>query len=344
VGNTANPTQRLEAMLRIRRFEEQVLRMGEAHAFAGHYHVYIGQEATAVAVCEQLTADDMIFTTWRNHGHLLARGARPDRMMAEIFGRATGYSGGKSGSLHLSVAALGVPATSAMVGGSLPMAVGAALALKQQRSPGIVVAFFGDAALDEGAAYEALNLAALWTVPILFVCENNSIPPELRKRGQYTSSSLSAAELIDVPRALRIPTEVTDGADADGLFACFDRLVGEVRDRGRAHFVEVRCTRWPGNTMTWPELIGGECQLDWAFDLRPRAPDLASWIETSDPVLHYLRKLVQSGALSREAASSLDSRLREEMAAAVRFAESSPWPNPAEALQGTYANGRRRCG
>ncbi len=344
MANTASPAQRLEGMLRIRRFEEQVLRAGEAHAFAGHYHVYIGQEATAVAACEQLTADDMIFTTWRNHGHLMARGASPDRLMAEIFGRATGYSGGKSGSLHLSVAELGVPATSAMVGGSLPMAVGAALGLKQQQSPGIVVAFFGDAALDEGAAYEALNLAALWAVPILFVCENNSIPPELRKRGQYTSSSLSAAELIDVPRVLRIPTEVTDGADADGLFACFQRLVGEIRARRSPRFIEVRCTRWPGNTMTWPELIGGECQLDWAFDARPQPPELASWIETSDPVLHYLRKLAQSGVVSRETVSSLDTRVRAEMAAAVRFAESSPWPDPAEALQGTYANGRRTCG
>ncbi len=340
MSNTAKPRHRLEAMLRIRRFEEQVLRMGQAKAFAGHYHVYIGQEATAVAVCEQLTAEDMIFTTWRNHGHLMARGASPDRMMAEIFGRATGYSGGKSGSLHLSVAALGVPATSAMVGGSLPLATGAALGLKHLGSPGIVVAFFGDAALDEGAAYEAFNLAALWPVPILFVCENNSIPPELRKRGQYPSSSLSAAELIDVPRSLQIPTTVVDGAEADGLFSCFQRLVGEVRTSRSPRFVEVRCTRWPGNTMTWPELIGGECELDWAFDTRPQPPELASWVKASDPVLLYLRQLVGSGAISREAAAATDTRVRAEMAAAVRFAESSPWPDPSEALLGTYAKGR----
>jgi pyruvate dehydrogenase E1 component alpha subunit len=328
-------------MLRIRRFEEQVLRMAEARAFPGHFHVYIGQEATAVAACEPLTADDLIFTTWRNHGHLMARGASPDRLMAEIFGRATGYCQGKSGSLHLSAAALGVPATSAMVGGSLPLSIGAALGLKMRRSEGIVVSFFGDAALDEGAAYEAFNLAALWSVPVLFVCENNSIPPQLRKRGQFTSSSLSAAELIDVPRALRIPTEIVDGADADELFACLGRLAGEVRARRSPYFVEVRCTRWPGSTMTWPELIGGECELDWAFGARPKPAELATWVESSDPVLHYLRRLVQGGTLSRDAATAIDTRARAEMAASVRFAQDSPWPDAAEALHGTYANGRR---
>ncbi len=343
MAQRSDPARRLQAMLRIRRFEEQVLRMGEAKAFPGHYHVYIGQEATAVAACEPLTAEDMIFTTWRNHGHLLARGASPERMMAEIFGRATGYCGGKSGSLHLSAAALGIPATSAMVGGSLPLAVGAALGLKQRRSAGIVVAFFGDAALDEGAAYEAFNLAALWAVPILFVCENNSIPPHLRKRGQFTSSSLSAAELIDVPRALRIPTEVTDGADAGELFACFARLAAEVRARRAPHFVEVRCTRWPGNTMTWPELIGGECELDWAFGVRPQPAELATWVEGSDPVLHYLRSLVEAGALARDTAVEIDARVRGEMAAAARFAQESPWPDPAEALRGVYAEGRPPC-
>lgn len=339
MANTANPSQRIESMLRIRRFEEQVVRLAEARAFPGHYHVYIGQEATAVAVCETLIPEDMIFTTWRNHGHLLARGASPNRLMAEILGRATGYCRGKSGTLHLSVSELGAPATSAMVGGSLPLATGAALGLKHQRSVGIVVAFFGDGALDEGASYEAINLAALWKVPILYVCENNSIPPEKRKRGQYPSSSLSAAELVDVPRALQVPSEVADGADTDGLLACFARLIGEVRRTGSPRFVEVRCTRWPGNRMTWPELIGGECNLDWALGVRPEPPELATWVETSDPLLLYLRRLVASGQLTQQEAAAVDARVRDEVAAARHFAETSPWPNEAEARLGVYAEG-----
>jgi TPP-dependent pyruvate/acetoin dehydrogenase alpha subunit len=335
MGNSV--AKRIESMLRIRRFEEQLVHLGRAGAFPGHYHVYIGQEATAVTVCENLTPQDMIFTTWRNHGHLLARGAPADRMYAEILGRATGLSGGKSGTLHLSVAELGAPATSAMVGGALPLATGAALGLKQQKSPGIVVAFFGDAALDEGAFYESANLAAVWKVPILYVCENNSIPPENRKRGQFPSSTLAAAQLVDVPLALQIPSEVVDGADADSLSECFTRLIGEIRSTGGPRFVEVRCTRWPGNVLIWPELLGGEFRLDWAFGERPDSPELAAWAESSDPLLLYLRRMVDAGQLSREAAAAIDRKVRDETAAAVRFAEASPWPDPAEATTQVYA-------
>jgi len=341
MGNAANPTQRLESMLRIRRFEEQVIRLAKAGAFPGHYHVYIGQEATAVTVCENLIPEDMIFSTWRNHGHLLARGASPERMLAEILGRATGYARGKSGTLHLAVTDLGAPATSAMVGGALPLATGAALGLKHQGSSGIVVAFFGDAALDEGAFYEAINLAAVWKVPILYLCENNSIPPEKRKRGQFPSSTLSAAQLVDIAHAFQIQSEVVDGADTDALSECFRRLVGEVRTTSSPRFVEVRCTRWPGNVPVWPELAGGEWNLNWAFGTKPELPELATWVEASDPLSRYLRRLLDSGQLSRQVAATTDTRVREEIAKAARFAESSPWPDPAEAMHGTFAGARQ---
>jgi len=206
IVDTTNPAERVATMLRIRRFEEQCVRLAKAGQLHGHYHVYIGQEATAVAACAALTPEDFIFSTWRNHGHLLARGATPVKMMAEILGKAGGYAGGKSGTLHLAVRELGIPTTSALVGGSLPLAAGAALACKR-RGSGVAVAFFGDAGLEEGAFYEAMVVAAVWKVPILFVCENNAIPPEQRKRGQYTSSTLPAARLVDVPLALQVPAE-----------------------------------------------------------------------------------------------------------------------------------------
>ena len=330
-----NTGERLEQMLRIRRFEEQCILLSKAGQFRGHYHIYIGQEATAVAVCEALTPPDFIFTTWRNHGHLIARGASPDRMMAEILGKAGGYAGGKSGTLHLAVRDLGIPTTSALVGGTLPLATGAALACKQQGS-GITVCFFGDAALEEGATYEAMILASLWQLPILFVCENNTMPSDRRTRLQAPSSTLPAARLQDVPEALQVGAEVLDGADADGLRDGMQRLVAEVRASGKARFVEVRYTRWPGIVPSWPDLPGGEWQLAWAFGEQPDNADIAAWL-ASDPVCRYVRKCVAAGTLERAQAEAVDARAREEMAQAVRFALESPEPSPEQAYRHVFA-------
>lgn len=333
---TSKAAERVRSMLRIRRFEEQCIGLAQEEKFPGHYHVYIGQEATAVSACAALNADDFVFSTWRNHGHLLARGAAPERMLAEILGRAGGYAGGRSGTLHLAVRELGVPTTSALVGGGLPLATGAALACKR-RGSGVTMAFFGDAALEEGAFYEALIVAAVWKVPILFVCENNSIPPAERKRGQYTSSTLPAARLSDVPQSLQIPTETVDGADADALADCFEGLVGKVRKSGSPLFVEVRSSRWPGSKPLWPELPGGAWQLGWAFDQLPQHAEMAAWLEHSDPLLLYLRKLTSAGLLSRPQVEAIDVEVRAEMAGAARFALESPLPAAAEAYRHVWA-------
>lgn len=330
------PAEFVTEMLRIRRFEEQCIKLAQDKQFPGHYHVYIGQEATAVAACAALGKDDFVFTTWRNHGHLLARGATPDRMMAEILGKSGGYAGGRSGTLHLSVRDLGIPMTSALVGGNIPLATGAALACKH-RGSGITLAFFGDAALEEGAFYEAMILAAVWRLPILFVCENNSIPPAQRKRGQFTSSTLPAARLADVPQSLQISTEVADGADAEALIDCFARLITDVRSGSGPRFLEVSCNRWPGSFPLWPELPSGEWQVAWAFDQNPDRADLAAWINQSDPLSLYMRKLAQTGAMQREKVEAIDERVRAEMASAVRFALESPFPTPDEAYRPVFA-------
>jgi len=289
-----------------------------------------------VAACALLERDDFIFTTWRNHGHLLARGAAADRMLAEILGKSGGYAGGKSGTLHLAVRELGIPTTSALVGGCVPLATGAALACKQ-RGSGMTVAFFGDAALEEGAFYEAMIIAAIWRVPILFICENNSIPPEQRKRGQFTSSSLPATRLADVPQSLRIAAETVDGADEAALAECFGRLAAEVRKNGGPRFVEVLCTRWPGSFPLWPELPSGEWQVAWAFDRKPERADLAAWVEQSDPVALYMRKLAAAGVLDRAQIEASDERVKAEIAAAVRFALDSPYPAAGEAHRHVWA-------
>jgi len=332
------PTERVAAMLRIRRFEEQCIALHKSGQLLGHYHVYIGQEATAVAACAALGAEDFIFTTWRNHGHLLARGADPQRMLAEILGRASGYAGGKSGTLHLAVRELGIPGTSALVGGSLPLSVGSALACKR-RGSGIAVVFFGDAGLEEGATYEAMLLAAAWQVPILFICENNSVPREQRKRGQWTSSTLTAARLADVPSSLQIPVHEVNGADIDAMQECFDRVVSELRGGSGPQFVEVNCTRWPGNSMPWPELPGGEWQLDWAQGGKPDHADMAGWMP-NDPLARYLQKQIAAASMDRKQIEAIDTRAKAEMAEAVRLALDSPFPASSEAYKHVWTEKR----
>jgi TPP-dependent pyruvate/acetoin dehydrogenase alpha subunit len=162
-----------ERMLLIRRFEEAVLCLSNEKQFVGHYHLYIGQEATGAAIMPLLDARDRIATTHRNHGHVLARGADPGRALAEILGRATGLNGGRGGTLHLSAPDLGFISTSGIVGGCISLGVGGGYACRQRGDGAVSAVFFGDGALEEGVSFEALNIASLWRLPVLFVCENN---------------------------------------------------------------------------------------------------------------------------------------------------------------------------
>lgn len=333
--------QRLERMLLIRRFEERVIELHAAREFEGHYHVYIGQEATAVAACEQLAAADYLYSTHRNHGHLLAKGADPDRMLAEIMGRSGGYNRGKGGTLHLAAADLHVPLTTALVGSSLPIATGSALSLKTRGIRGMVIAFFGDGTLEEGAFYEAINLAGVWGLPILYVCENNSIPPEERKLGQYPSSTLMAPQLTDVPAGFGMPVHVADGTDTPALLELFGRVAAEVRDAQRPQFVEVRNSRWPGSFNIWPELVGGPTDLAWGWGEAPAQAELAAWNRTSDPVLHYAAYLVEKQGVERETLLELDRAVIARIDRAAEFARKSPLPDPAEAYEGVYASEER---
>ena len=189
-------------MLRIRRFEEQVIAFHAGGEMVGHFHVYIGQEATAVAVMSALAPEDMIFSTHRNHGHYLARGGDMAAGFAEILGRVTGSNRGMGGSIHLSDAAIGMPHTSGVLGSSAALAMGAAFEMKRRGDGRVAVAFFGDGALEEGVALEALNFAALWDLPVLFVCENNSEGAIGAARGGYPGSIMGTDRLTALPGAL----------------------------------------------------------------------------------------------------------------------------------------------
>ncbi len=337
VPGAASRPAKLERMLLIRRFEEGMLRLHAQRIMPVHFHLAIGQESTAVAVCDVLAQQDVLYTNHRSNAHLLARGAQPDVMFAEQLGRIGGNTNGKGGTLHMIAPELGMPWTTSLVGSSIPMAVGTALALKQQRRPAIAVVFFGDGVLEEGAFYEGINLAVLWQVPLLCVCENNAVPAELRTSDITPPSTFRARRLADIPAAFDVPCATIDGADVDALFALMARTADAVRATNRVHFVEVRTTRYPGNQTFWPHLPGAETDVRWAWNEGEPPQELADWSRASDPVMRFIERLLAEGAMTRDQVVSMDAAVRARIERALDFAAASAPPSPEEAYRQTWA-------
>lgn len=329
----------LRRMLLIRRAEEQVIHFATDHVglIRGHYHVYIGQEATGVGVCASLGPADYVFTTHRNHGHVLARGGEPGPVLAEIIGKSTGYNRGRGGTFHVAAPHLGILHSSGIVGGCIPLATGAAFSIKKRGTDQVSLVFFGDGVMEEGAFYEGINMAALWKLPVIFLCENNSVAPEQRTAGQYPSSSHAAKQLVDVPRAFGIPSEIVDGADVRAVYSLARELVERTRRGEGPFFVEARISRWPGNLGLFPELPGGDFDLAWIWAREAAPPELRDWLERSDPISLLARHLVQESRLTRQEVEDLDREVRQAVAEAAGFALESPYAPAETALEHVFA-------
>jgi TPP-dependent pyruvate/acetoin dehydrogenase alpha subunit len=323
----------LRKMLMIRRAEEHVVRFNEEHEglIRGHFHVYIGQEATGVAVCEALAGEDYVFSTHRNHGHVIAKGGDPKKVLAEIIGRETGYCRGRAGTFHVAAPDLRIIHTSAIVGGCLALAAGAAFASQVQQSSAVSLVFFGDGAMEEGVFYEALNIAKLWQLPLIFLMENNY------RRAGRSGTSHTATELADVPRALNVETTVIDGANVGVVYNTATELVRRTRAGEGPFFVEARTHPWPGNEGAHPKLVAGVTNIAWAWDAGGVPEPVRSWYAEGDPVLIFARELVESGSLGRDDVQRLDAEVRKEADEAARFALESPLPDPRDALNFAYA-------
>jgi TPP-dependent pyruvate/acetoin dehydrogenase alpha subunit len=328
--------ERLRAMLRIRRFEEALVRLAGQHDI-GHYHVYIGQEVTGVAALALLEPGDVAYTTHRNHGHLIARGVEPRRLLAEILGRATGTNRGKGGTLHLASAAHGFPTTSASVGGPLPIAVGSAFAFKELGSDRVSVCLFGDGALEEGAWHEAINIAAYRTLPAIFLCENNSLEALGSRANEYSTSTLAVRRLTDLARPFGVAAVAVDGADAAAVHREMRRALGRARRGDGPTFIEAWTVRWPGSRPIWPTLVTGPTELEFAWEPSAIPSEHRDWFGAQDGLLRFLRELVAKGVLGRDAALQLDRATRAEMDEAVAFALDSPFPEPEQALEDVFA-------
>ncbi|MQA74059.1 MAG: hypothetical protein GEU88_06930 [Solirubrobacterales bacterium] len=324
----ADRTRLLERMLTIRRFEEAVDRLFHEQAFFAHYHLYIGQEATGVAVMEALGPDDRLATHHRNHGHVIARGSDPSLALAEILGRDTGLNHGCAGTLHMSDPDLGFISTSAIVGGSISLATGAGFALKQADGDAVAVGLFGDGALEEGVSFESLNMAALYSLPVVYVCENNS-PGALGSAGGGFPTSVSAVkDLTDIPRTFGIPVETVDGRRFDEVHELAARAVDHCRRREGPYFIHAVTDRWAGSQPLWPEMTTGETEIARAYDEAAIEGEHADWFRDHDPVLIYARELLASGDLSRDELAELDARVTARIAEASEFALAGSPPAP----------------
>jgi pyruvate dehydrogenase E1 component alpha subunit len=326
----------LRRALLVRRFEEALIILARSHQ-VGHFHVYIGQEITGVIALSLLEPGDLSFTTHRNHGHLLARGAQPGPMLAEILGKETGYCRGRGGTLHLASLRHGFPTTSSAVGGCLPLATGAAFAMQRLALDQISVCVFGDGALEEGAWHESANIAALERLPVIYLCENNSLEALGQKAGEYPSSSLAALHLTDLAEALRIHAVSVDGADAAAVYHAMKEAVRRARQGSGPSFIETRTVRWPGNRPLWPELLTGETTLSVAWDEHAAPSQFRAWHLTDDGLLRFVRELLAARVMDPESVLAIDKEVMQQVSAAVRFALESDYPVPETAADFVFA-------
>lgn len=323
-------------MLVIRHFEESLVPLHDKGVFGGHYHLYIGQEATGVPALSCLRSDDYLFTTHRNHGHLLARGADPKRLLAEILGRSDGYNKGKGGSFHTVVPSLGFLHTSAVVAGIIPLATGTAYASKALKNGRITVCLFGDGALEEGAAPEAFNLASLWKLPVLFLCENNGKYGAGRAAAAAQSTSMAAYPLTDLPAAYKIPTQQIDGLDSGTVHTVISEAVEKIRRGEGPQFIEAQTVRWPGSETNWPS-VAQPTDTSLAWDVSTVPEKVREWYRSCDPLLIFVRELIEAKQATREEIAEMERKVKAEIAEAVKFAVASPYPKLDEAEKDTFA-------
>ncbi len=310
----------LRQMLVIRRFEEKA---GEAYSLGkigGFCHLYIGQEAVAVGSIAALREDDYIVCSYREHGHALARGISARAVMAELFGKAAGCSGGKGGSMHLFDAKLGFLGGHGIVGGHIPLATGMGFAIKYRGADQVAVCYFGEAAVNNGAFHEALNMAALWKLPVVYICENN-------RYGMGTALERASAiyDISERASSYDMINEVVDGQDVLVMKNAMDRAVERARIEKAPTLLEVRTYRFMGHSMSDP-IHGHYRTREEVEEHRKR-----------DPIALWSQRLRENGLMDEAAIRALDSEVQAEIGDAYDFAEQAPDPEPDQLYADVYA-------
>ena len=308
----------LREMLRIRRFEEKAAELYQQGKIRGFLHLYIGEEAVAVGAFDALAADDTVVSHYREHGHALARGLPMDACMAELYGKATGLSRGRGGSMHFFDVARRFYGGFAIVGGMLPIAVGLALADRLSGRQAVTACFFGDGAVAEGEFHESLNLAALWRLPVLFLCENNRYA-----MGTALARHQSQTDIARKADAYGLAAEAVDGMDVLAVADAARRAVSQVRATGRPFLLEARTYRFRAHSMYDPELYRAKEEVE-------------EW-KRRDPIPALADRLTAEDALTAAEREGMTAAVETEVAAAVAAAEAAPWEPVADLARHVHA-------
>jgi pyruvate dehydrogenase E1 component alpha subunit len=319
-GNAAVEVGLLEQMLLIRRFEEKAAEMYALGKIGGFLHLYIGQEAVAVGAISTLRPDDYAIAGYREHGHALAKGADPRRVMAELFGRRDGVSKGKGGSMHMFDREINFLGGHAIVGGYLPIAAGVGFAIRYEERDRVILCFFGDGSVPQGEFHESLNLASLWKLPVVFICENNRYA-----MGTAIQRALAQTDISRYAQAYAMPGEACDGMDVRAVRDCVGRAVARARETKTPTLVEARTYRFRGHSMRDPAAAVY------------RTKDEVEEEKQRDPIALFRERLLGERALDETGWQALAERVEARVTDAVAFADASPEP-PAEWLtQDVYA-------
>jgi pyruvate dehydrogenase E1 component alpha subunit len=310
----------LYTMILIREFDELAIQLRVAGKIYGAVHPYVGQEAVAVGVCADLTAKDRVTSTHRGHGHCIAKGADIRRMMAELFGRVDGYCKGKGGSMHIADFSVGMLGANGIVGGGLPIACGAALAAQLEGQGHVTVCFFGDGAAAEGEFHEALNIASLWKLPIVFACENNQYAANNPVAVQHPQVSIAAHA-----GAYQMPGVAVDGNDVLEVRAAARDAVARARGGDGPTLLECQTYRWRFHAM----------RAAVPPDTRP-AEEIASW-RARDPIARLVQHAEARAMLTSADVAAIRARVKRDLDAAVAFADASPFPDPKDLLVDMFA-------
>jgi pyruvate dehydrogenase E1 component alpha subunit len=306
-------------MWRIRLFEEQAEYQSSQGKVMGALHTYIGEEAVAVPVCAHLQDTDYITSTHRGHGHCIAKGADIKRMMAELFGRATGYCKGKGGSMHIADFAVGMLGANGIVAGGFGLATGAGWAAQLRKSGQVAVCFFGDGAANRGPFHENINIGAVWKLPVVYVCENNQY-------AQWTPQKdvTLVTDIANMAPAYGIPGVQVDGMDALAVYEAAGEAIARARRGEGPTLLECKTYRFHGHNFGDPQMY------------RSRE-EIADWVEKRDPIKRLAAYMKEAGILTEAEDQAIQQQVAAEIQEAVRFAESSPYPTPDELHKDIYS-------